>query len=125
MDGPSPHEVQEFIRENKIDDVAARALLEAGPSVQKGVLSRGTLSDCRNPSAVCLARIRESRQAGQQSSSSANREGASVAEDVRSSSVETTWTLEQKLRSAQRRPPHSVQSLIAGISTIVKTQVPL
>eukprot|EP00927_Polykrikos_kofoidii_P000047 TRINITY_DN10021_c0_g2_i1.p1 TRINITY_DN10021_c0_g2~~TRINITY_DN10021_c0_g2_i1.p1 ORF type:complete len:1886 (-),score=379.42 TRINITY_DN10021_c0_g2_i1:126-5783(-) len=54
-------EVEEFIKENKIDDVAARALLEAGPGAQRSVLGRGGLTDCRNPSAVCLARLREAK----------------------------------------------------------------
>lgn len=54
-------EVEDFIRDNGIDGVAARQLREADADTQEDVLSRGSLSDCRNPSAVCLARLRESR----------------------------------------------------------------
>eukprot|EP00928_Gymnodinium_smaydae_P042950 TRINITY_DN2887_c0_g2_i1.p1 TRINITY_DN2887_c0_g2~~TRINITY_DN2887_c0_g2_i1.p1 ORF type:complete len:542 (+),score=144.91 TRINITY_DN2887_c0_g2_i1:76-1626(+) len=54
-------ELELFVRENKIDEVAAKALMEAGPGAQRSVLSRGGLTDCRNPSAVCLARLREAK----------------------------------------------------------------
>mmetsp|Transcript_96666 Transcript_96666/g.298014 ORF Transcript_96666/g.298014 Transcript_96666/m.298014 type:complete len:485 (-) Transcript_96666:123-1577(-) len=54
-------EVEDFIRENKIDGLAARQLREADQETQEDVVARGSLSDCRNPSAVCLARIRDSK----------------------------------------------------------------
>lgn len=56
-------EVEDFIRENRLDDSAARQLREADSVVQKSVLSLGNFKNCRNPSAVCLARIREAGKA--------------------------------------------------------------
>mmetsp|Transcript_63576 Transcript_63576/g.204842 ORF Transcript_63576/g.204842 Transcript_63576/m.204842 type:complete len:1089 (+) Transcript_63576:104-3370(+) len=57
----SSPEVEEFIRENRLDDSAARALRDAELVVQRSVLILGNFKNCRNPSAVCLARIREAR----------------------------------------------------------------
>lgn len=54
-------QVEEFVRENKIDETAAKAFREAGLAAQRSVLGRGGLTDCRNPSAVCLARLREAK----------------------------------------------------------------
>jgi len=46
---------------NGIDEIAAQLLREQEPRVQKEVLKRGSLEDCRSPSAVCLSRIRDAR----------------------------------------------------------------
>merc|ERR1719210_2234801 len=59
--GPSHEEVEVFIRDNGVDEMAASQLKEADPHVQRSVLDRGSLTDCRNPSAVCLARIRDAK----------------------------------------------------------------
>merc|ERR1719401_2246233 len=42
--------------------MAARQLRQADGPTQRSVIDRGSLTDCRNPSAVCLARIRDARQ---------------------------------------------------------------
>lgn len=57
-----PAKVEEFIRENKIDETAGKQLRTADPKVQKEVIHRGGLLECKNPSAVCLARIREEKK---------------------------------------------------------------
>lgn len=54
-------EVEDFIASNDVDGLAARQLREAPKEIQEDVVARGSLSDCRNPSAVCLARIREAK----------------------------------------------------------------
>lgn len=58
---PSTVELEDFVRDNNVDQRAAAQLMEADPMVQKNVLERGSLTDCRNPSAVCLARIRDAK----------------------------------------------------------------
>eukprot|EP00746_Dinoflagellata_sp_MGD_P067434 gnl/MRDRNA2_/MRDRNA2_27838_c0_seq1.p1 gnl/MRDRNA2_/MRDRNA2_27838_c0~~gnl/MRDRNA2_/MRDRNA2_27838_c0_seq1.p1 ORF type:complete len:549 (+),score=119.36 gnl/MRDRNA2_/MRDRNA2_27838_c0_seq1:122-1768(+) len=55
-------DIENFIAEFTLDDRASSALLEAGPEVQQFVLSKGSLRECRNPSAVVLARIRDGKQ---------------------------------------------------------------
>lgn len=60
-DRPSIEELDDFIADNKIDEMAGRQLKEADGPTQKNVLERGSLTDCRNPSAVCLARIRDAK----------------------------------------------------------------
>lgn len=57
-----PAKVEEFIRENKVDESAGKQLRIAHPKAQKEVIHRGSLSGCKNPSAVCLARIREEKK---------------------------------------------------------------
>eukprot|EP00421_Protoceratium_reticulatum_P028430 CAMPEP_0168475760 /NCGR_PEP_ID=MMETSP0228-20121227/61529_1 /TAXON_ID=133427 /ORGANISM="Protoceratium reticulatum, Strain CCCM 535 (=CCMP 1889)" /LENGTH=73 /DNA_ID=CAMNT_0008491841 /DNA_START=1 /DNA_END=218 /DNA_ORIENTATION=+ len=44
-------EVEDFIRQNRIDELAARQLREADKGTQEEVMARGGLDDCRNPSA--------------------------------------------------------------------------
>jgi len=61
MGGPGGREIDDFVRDNDIDEMAARQLRESDPAVQKNVLERGSLTDCRNPSAVLLARIRDAK----------------------------------------------------------------
>lgn len=60
--GPSQREIDDFIRDNDIDEMASRQLREADPATQRSVLDRGGLTDCRNASAVLLARIRDAKQ---------------------------------------------------------------
>lgn len=57
-------DVEAFILDNEIDEKAAIALRELDFEMQQDVLSRGMLSDARNPSAVLLSRIRQCRQRG-------------------------------------------------------------
>merc|ERR1712039_485498 len=56
-------EVEQFIRENHLDDGAAKAIRSAAPDVQSEVVNRGTLLDCTNPSSAVMGRIREAKQA--------------------------------------------------------------
>lgn len=60
--GSSQQEIDDFIKDNKIDEMASRQLREADPATQRSVLERGSLTDCRNASAVLLARIRDAKQ---------------------------------------------------------------
>lgn len=53
-----------FINQNGIDERAAEMLRNTSPAIQKAVMGRGGLEDCRNPSAVVLARIREATKGG-------------------------------------------------------------
>jgi len=61
--GESSSEVEQFIRENHLDDGAAKAMRSAAPEVQSEVVNRGTLLDCTNPSSAVMGRIREAKQA--------------------------------------------------------------
>merc|ERR1711933_127945 len=61
--GSESSEVEQFIRENHLDDGAAKALRSAAPEVQSEVVNRGTLLDCTNPSSAVMGRIREAKQA--------------------------------------------------------------
>merc|ERR1711933_647518 len=55
-------EVEDFIKENKLDEMAARQLRLVDPQIQELVLVRGSLEGCRNPSAVIGARIRDAKE---------------------------------------------------------------
>mmetsp|Transcript_32594 Transcript_32594/g.69920 ORF Transcript_32594/g.69920 Transcript_32594/m.69920 type:complete len:191 (-) Transcript_32594:553-1125(-) len=71
---PTMDEIDDFCDDNNLDDRAAQQLKEASGLVQQIVLDRGGLTDCRNPSAVCLARIRDAKaKEGKPSSSSGAR----------------------------------------------------
>lgn len=66
----SPHrsagqeEVEEYIQRHHVDEAAAQALRELPPAAQKEVV-HSDLNNCRNPSAVLMARIRAAGQSGQ------------------------------------------------------------
>jgi len=55
--------VEEFMEEEQIDERAAKQLREADEETQNDVISLGSLVGSRNPSAVVLARLRESKAA--------------------------------------------------------------
>lgn len=61
MGEPTRHEIEEFIRNNDIDERAAGDLRNCSGEIQRKVLARGELSTARNPSAAVLARIRDAR----------------------------------------------------------------
>merc|ERR1719201_2730091 len=50
--------VERFLKDNPVDASAAEALRQNPPDVQLAALARGNLTDCRNPSAALLSRIR-------------------------------------------------------------------
>lgn len=56
-------DVESFIKGNQIDESAADSLRSSSPTIQRIVLARGELSNCRNPSSALLARIRDARHA--------------------------------------------------------------
>jgi hypothetical protein len=60
-DVPSEKDILDFIATNRLDDRAAQDLQECSPELQARVLARGDLTDARNPSAMLLSRIKESR----------------------------------------------------------------
>jgi len=51
--------VEDFVRNNNLDDRAANDLLQASPEVQMSVMARGDLSGTRNPSSAVIGRIRD------------------------------------------------------------------
>ena len=51
-----PEDVERFIRENKIDERAADALMTCPRDVQQVVLERASLHDTPNPSAALMDR---------------------------------------------------------------------
>ncbi|CAE8650944.1 unnamed protein product, partial [Polarella glacialis] len=62
--GRHPAEVvEEFLRQNPVDEKATEALVTCPEHVQLTVVDRGSLTNTRNPSASLLARIRDA-QAG-------------------------------------------------------------
>jgi hypothetical protein len=60
--GPTEDELDAFISENALDEEASKALREAPPAVQTGVLARGDLAGARSPSAMVLGRLRDARK---------------------------------------------------------------
>lgn len=57
-------QVELFIMNNSLDERAAELLRSCGPDVQYAVMSRGDLSDARNPSSAALGRIKEAQAKG-------------------------------------------------------------
>lgn len=55
-------EIEDFIRDNRLDESAARSLREANPEIQKAVLDRGPLVGTQNPSSATIVRIRDARK---------------------------------------------------------------
>lgn len=58
---PTMQEIERFIAENHLNEKAAHALRTVGPAVQRHVLDLGSLQGCREPSAGCLGRIRDTQ----------------------------------------------------------------
>jgi len=61
MTEPTDEELDDFVRDNDIDDRAADDLRNCSAEIQRKVLARGGLGTARNPSAALLARIRDAR----------------------------------------------------------------
>merc|ERR1719382_210452 len=59
-DGAS--DIDQFIAENRIDASAGDRLRALPKDMQKTVMSRGNLTDARNPNAVLMARIRDAER---------------------------------------------------------------
>eukprot|EP00929_Paragymnodinium_shiwhaense_P042932 TRINITY_DN2213_c0_g5_i1.p1 TRINITY_DN2213_c0_g5~~TRINITY_DN2213_c0_g5_i1.p1 ORF type:complete len:177 (+),score=70.37 TRINITY_DN2213_c0_g5_i1:76-606(+) len=60
----SDEKIDEFIEENEIDEKAGEDLRNAPAHVQKAVIERGKLTDCKNTSAALIARIRDAKKGG-------------------------------------------------------------
>lgn len=58
---PSPQEVDDFIKDNDVDERAAADLRDLPPALQRAVLVRGDLRSARNPSSALIARIRDAK----------------------------------------------------------------
>jgi len=58
-EGPWQQTLEDFARDNDLDDRARDALLSARPEHQKAVLARGPLTDTRQPSAVLMSRLKQ------------------------------------------------------------------
>merc|ERR1719291_1159843 len=85
MADPTPQEIDDFLRDNKIDERASADLKSCTGEIQRKALSRGDLSSARNPSAALLARIRDARS----SPSVAGGSGSQEVEDfIRSNDVD-------------------------------------
>ncbi|CAK0863477.1 unnamed protein product [Prorocentrum cordatum] len=78
--------VERFLRENDVDERAAAALRAADPKVQAETLERGNLTDCMNPSAALMARIR-----GAQGVSSGGGGGCGLSEAELQGKPEDVW----------------------------------
>ncbi|OLQ06514.1 hypothetical protein AK812_SmicGene10175 [Symbiodinium microadriaticum] len=57
MASPAAAAVEKFLAENPVDERAAAALRNAAPDVQLQAMERGSLADCKNPSAALMVRI--------------------------------------------------------------------
>lgn len=55
-------EVEDFCQENRVDQRAARELMQEPVYVQLMVLDRGALKNCTNPSGAFVARIRDAKK---------------------------------------------------------------
>jgi len=56
--------VESFIAMNRIDAKAAEMLRKEAPDFQQVIMDRGSLLECSNPSAVLIARIRDTKKKG-------------------------------------------------------------
>lgn len=56
--------VEAFIAVNRIDARAAAMLRNEAPDFQQQIMDRGSLAECSNPSAVLIARMRETKKGG-------------------------------------------------------------
>jgi len=54
-------ELERFIVDNKLDDVAAQNLRAEAPQIQRLVMDRGSLAECLNPSSAVIGRIRDAK----------------------------------------------------------------
>merc|ERR1740121_1133336 len=58
---PSQGEVEKFIAENRLDEMASQNLRSELPQVQQVVIARGSVADCSNPSSALIGRIRDAK----------------------------------------------------------------
>jgi len=58
---PPSAEVERFIAENRLDEMASQNLRMEPPAVQQVVMARGPVADCTNPSSALIGRIRDAK----------------------------------------------------------------
>merc|ERR1719356_983586 len=61
VSGGGGAEVEEFIKNNDVDESAADMLRSSDASIQRTVIGRGELKTARNPSSALLSRIRDAK----------------------------------------------------------------
>jgi len=79
--------VEKFLSENPVDPRAGQALRNAGPEVQMQAMERGSLADCKNPSAALMVRINGS----QSSSSGGTTTSSGLSQNEMKGSPEEVW----------------------------------
>jgi len=100
-------EVLSWCLANGVDDKSTGLLLEAEPEVQAKVLGHGDLVDARNPSAMLISRVRQSRQDLGMNGKGSGRSGAK-ANDAAASA-------ESGARAAEAGPPPTEEEVEAFI----------
>jgi len=55
-------DVENFIKENGLDESAAQYFRTEAPHVQQAVMSRGSLADAQNPNSAVMGRIRDAKR---------------------------------------------------------------
>merc|ERR1719469_1533902 len=58
----SREEVDRFVESNRLDDQAAALFKKEPADIQANVIDRGSLAECKNPSAALMGRLRDARQ---------------------------------------------------------------
>jgi len=58
----SREEVEQFCAENRLDPNAANIFRREPPDIQANVIDRGSMAECKNPSAALMGRLRDARQ---------------------------------------------------------------
>merc|ERR1719210_330284 len=58
----SREEVDRFVEGNRLDDQAAALFKKEPADIQANVIDRGSLAECKNPSAALMGRLRDARQ---------------------------------------------------------------
>merc|ERR550532_3001680 len=58
----SREEVDRFVSGNRLDDQAAALFKKEPADIQANVIDRGSLAECKNPSAALMGRLRDARQ---------------------------------------------------------------
>mmetsp|Transcript_30732 Transcript_30732/g.89187 ORF Transcript_30732/g.89187 Transcript_30732/m.89187 type:complete len:330 (+) Transcript_30732:1-990(+) len=58
----SRDEAEDFAKNNRLDESAQAIFLKEPPDIQANVIDRGSLAECKNPSAALMGRLRDARQ---------------------------------------------------------------
>jgi len=98
--------VEEFIEHNKLDEKVGDELRLCPEKVQELVLERGNMiNDCRNPSALCVGRIRDAKAKVRQ-------EDADALPPPDVEGFIEKWSLDEKVANILREAGDAIQAVV-------------